>query len=248
MDADHPQELNFYGRRKGKKLHRRRLTAYEQVLPEVRITLPLLPSAEEGRGEGPPLRQKSNFKIPPSSFFNSPVRDVWLEIGFGDGQQLAHQALNNLDVGLIGCEPFINGVAALCADIREKNIGNIRIWPDDARLLIGRFDDHAIGRCFLLNLDPWPKTRHHRRRFVQTGTLDELHRILKPGAELVMSTDDPGLAAWELEKACFHPGFKWAANSADDWRRRPADMPETRYQKKGLQQDRPTVFLRFIAV
>jgi tRNA (guanine-N7-)-methyltransferase len=109
-----------------------------------------------------------------------------------------------------------------------------------------RLSPHSIGRCFLLNSDPWPKTRHHKRRFVQKETLDELHRLLKTGAEFRMSSDHPGLACWQLEKTYFHPGFSWTARKADDWRRRPADMPETRYQHKGQEQGRPTTFLTFV--
>jgi tRNA (guanine-N7-)-methyltransferase len=217
--------LKFYGRRKGKPLRKGRASAYETVMDEIRITLP-----EDG--------------ALPDLF---PGRETWLEIGFGDGAHLAHMALNNPDVGFIGCEPFVNGVAALCRDIRDKGIKNIRIWPDDARLLLARLKDKSVGRCFLLNSDPWPKTRHHKRRFIQQETLDELHRILKPGAELRMSSDHPSLTAWQLEKAYFHAGFTWNARRAADWKDRPADMPETRYQKKGAGQGRPTVFLSFSA-
>ncbi len=226
--GNQPQDLKFYGRRKGKKLHARRLSAYEEVLPEIEIKLPL-----------PPL------PLSLSSLFSFPTRDVWLEIGFGDGKEILRQAQNNPDIGMIGCEPFINGIAALCADIRDQNIRNIRIWPDDARLLLPRLGDNSIGKCFLLNSDPWPKKRHHKRRFIQKETLDELHRILKPGAELVMSTDDPSLAVWELEKTYFYQGFEWQAACAADWRERPGDMLETRYQQKGLKQGRNTFFLRF---
>jgi tRNA (guanine-N7-)-methyltransferase len=105
--------------------------------------------------------------------------------------------------------------------------------------------NHSIAHCLLLNSDPWPKKRHHKRRFVQKETLDELHRLLKKGAEFRMSSDDPSLVVWELEKTYFHPGFHWLAKSSADWLVRPEDMSETRYQRKGAAQGRPTVFLRF---
>lgn len=221
-------QVKFYGRRKGKAIRQNRQSAYNLVMPKAAL---VLPEGEE--------------KIDPKSFFDFPVDDIWLEIGFGNGEQLVHQALANPKVGLIGCEPFLNGVAVLCRDIRDHNIKNIRIWQEDARLLMHRLGDHTVGRCFLLNSDPWPKKRHHKRRFVQKETLDELHRLLRPGAEFRMSTDHSGLAAWQLEKTYFHPGFQWLAGSPADWRERPADMEETRYQKKGVQEGRPTVFLRF---
>ena len=128
---------------------------------------------------------------------------------------------------------------------REKNI---RIFQDDARLLMARLKDRSLGRCFLLNSDPWPKKRHHKRRFVQQETLDELHRLLEPGAEFRMSTDDPGLAAWQLEKTYFHKGFDWQPTAPPTGPDRPADMIETRYQGKGLKEGRAITYLRFTTV
>jgi tRNA (guanine-N7-)-methyltransferase len=215
--------LKFYGRRKGRTMKHNRQSSYNLVMPDAQIAPEALPD------------------------FDFPVADIWLEIGFGNGEHLAHQALARPDVAMIGCEPFLNGVAALCRDIKDNAIRNIRIWQEDARLILPKLADNSIGRCFLLNLDPWPKKRHAKRRFVQKETLDELHRLLKPGAELRMSSDDPTLAAWELEKTYFHPGFRWLAHGPADWRERPADMAETRYQKKGKEQGRPVIFLRFEA-
>lgn len=216
--------LKFYGRRKGKPMRPGKAGAHEEVLPKIAIRDPASPF--DAFGDGQP-------------------RKLWLEIGYGDGEHLAWQARQNPDIAMIGCEPFINGTAALCVQVREYDIRNIRIWPDDARLLMPHIPDQSIDRCFLLNSDPWPKTRHHKRRFIQPETLDELHRIMKPGAELRLSSDHAALTAWHLEKVCHYPGFEWTAESAAGWRQRPADLPETRYQKKGLTQGRPTIFLDF---
>ncbi len=218
----------FYGRRKGKPIRPGKQTAYEEIFPSVKISLPDEADA-----------------VDPHEFFCGAYRELWMEIGFGDGEQLSYQATSNTDVGMIGCEPFLNGVAAICRDIKEKEMRNVRIWQDDARLLLPRLKAKSLDRLCLLNSDPWPKTRHHKRRFVQRETLDMIHRLLKPGSEFRMSTDHPALAAWELEKTFFHDGFKWNATSAADWRTRPADMPQTRYQRKGLNAGRETVFLSF---
>ncbi|MBI1214889.1 MAG: tRNA (guanosine(46)-N7)-methyltransferase TrmB [Alphaproteobacteria bacterium] len=223
----------FYGRRKGKPMRGGKMAAYNALMPMVEITL------DDIAGDAP---------VDPRGFFEFPVEDVWLEIGFGDGKQLVHQALANPGVGFIGCEPFVNGVAAICRDMQEKDITNIRIFQNDARLFMPRLQAHSIGRCFLLNSDPWPKKRHHKRRFIQRETLDALHRLLATGAEFRMSSDHPDLADWQLHKTYFHPGFIWTAKSAADWRTRPADMPETRYQSKGQEQGRPTTFLNFVTV
>jgi tRNA (guanine-N7-)-methyltransferase len=181
----------------------------------------------------------------PKSFFDFHVREVWFEVGFGSGEHLIHHALQNPDIGMVGCEPFINGVAALCKDIKAQGVKNIRIFNDDARLFMPNIIDGGFDRAFVLNSDPWPKKRHIKRRFIQKETLDEIHRLLKPGAEFRMSSDHPILAAWQLEQAYFHGGFEWLAKDAANWRERPADFPQTRYQHKGLTQGRPTVFLNF---
>lgn len=183
--------------------------------------------------------------IDPASFFDFPVKDVWLEVGFGNGEHLLHHALNNPDIGMIGCEPFINGIAALCTDIKKHGVKNIRIFGDDARLFLPRLKTASLGRVFVLNSDPWPKKRHAKRRFIQQETLAEIHRLLKDGAEFRMSSDHPVLIDWQLRQALMHGGFSWQAKCAADWQTRPADLPETRYQKKGLREGRDTAFLNF---
>ncbi|HYD18187.1 MAG TPA: tRNA (guanosine(46)-N7)-methyltransferase TrmB [Patescibacteria group bacterium] len=265
--------LKFYGRRKGKTLKQNRQSAYDEVMawsrlelpPEIPSPAPMRERARErdesgGSASSPSADREPAGKplsprplpedgrggfIDPRSLFDFPVRDVWMEIGFGNGEQLIHQALQHPDIGFIGCEPFMNGVAALCRDMRDNKLRNIRIFQDDARLLLPLLPDHSIGRLFLLNSDPWPKKRHHKRRVVQTETLDQFHRLLVAGGELRMSSDDPSLNEWQLEKAYFHGGFEWTAQRADDWRTRPADMLGTRYQAKGLVQGRETMFLNF---
>lgn len=226
-DNKHPL-IRSYGRRWSKGLRPTRAEAMDTVLPRMQIALP--------EGDAP---------VDPRSFFDTPVREVWFEIGFGNGEHVLHQALSNPEIGLIGCEPFMNGVAALCVGLGEKKVENVRIWPDDARLLMARFKPCSLDRLFLLHPDPWPKTRHHKRRFLQAETLNEIADLLKPGAEFRMATDHPQLAAWLLEKTYHHPDFVWMAKEAGDWRTPPADWPATRYREKGLRQGRPPVFFIF---
>jgi len=220
--------LKFYGRRKGKKLRPRQQEALEAVMPSAEISLP-----------------EGTAAIDPAGFFDFTPRETWLEIGFGGGEHLAYHAAENPDIGMIGCEPFLNGIASLCLQIHDRRLGNIRIWPEDARPFMARLAPAALDRCFIINSDPWPKKRHHKRRFIQKETLDELARLLKPGAELRMATDHPGLAAWLIEQTYFHDAFEWTAQTPADWRARPDDLPETKFQNKGLKAGRPTVFLSF---
>lgn len=221
--------FRFYGRRRGRKLKGGRGDALEETLPLVKISLP----------------EKPGEQLDPCSLFPFPIREVWLEVGFGTGEHMAELARTNPDIGFIGCEPFLNGVSALLMKVEEWGLKNVRVWPDDARLLLDVLKPASIGRCFILHPDPWPKTKHHRRRFIQTETLDIIDKIMAPGAELRLATDDVELAGWMLEKTWTHPGFDWLAREAKDWRDRPADWPQTRYEEKGKQAARPPIYLRF---
>ena len=181
--------------------------------------------------------------LDPAGLFPREMRAFWLEIGFGAGEHLAWQGARHPDIGLIGCEPFVNGVSSLLKRIDEGGLDNIRIHPDDARPLIESLPEASIARCFLLFPDPWPKARHHRRRFVRLETLDSLARILTDGAEFRIASDDSGLVDWMLYQLRRHPAFRWSATRAQDWRTRPEDWPPTRYEAKALH-GRP-VYLTF---
>lgn len=177
---------------------------------------------------------QTGTEIDPAKLFGRAMTACWLEIGFGAGEHLAWQAAQHPEVGIIGCEPFVNGVSSLLHQIDKSGLDNIRIHPDDARPLIDALPDGSIDRCFLLFPDPWPKARHHRRRFVGPETLDAVARILSDGAEFRLASDDSGLVDWMLYQLRRHPAFRWAASRAADWRTRPPDWPGTRYESKAL--------------
>jgi tRNA (guanine-N7-)-methyltransferase len=181
----------------------------------------------------------------PAALFASPVRDLWVEIGFGAGEHLAAQAAAHPDVGFIGCEPFINGVARLLAAIDAGRLSNLRIVMDDARLLLRRLPDASVGRLFVLFPDPWPKARHHKRRIVGPATVPDFARILADGAELRLATDHPGYLAWMLEHLRADGRLEWLARRPGDWRSRPPDWPATRYEEKARRGGRNCAFLRF---
>lgn len=161
--------------------------------------------------------------------------DIWFEIGFGKGEHLAWQAARNPDVGLIGCEPYLNGYVGLLDKIQDKGLGNVRAYADDARHLLWRFPDACLARVFLLHPDPWPKNRHAARRFVRPDNLDLLARVMADGAELRIGTDHPVYRRWTSVHMAAHPDFEWLAEGPDDWRTRPVDWPETRYEVKALE-------------
>ena len=113
---------------------------------------------------------------------------------------------------------------------------NIRILAEDARPLLDALPDASVGRAFVLFPDPWPKPRHHKRRFIGPENLARLSRVLKDGAELRMASDVMGVAMWMLEHTWRHPDFEWLARTPDDWRSRPDDWPQSRYEQKAWKR------------
>ncbi len=223
--AEPPRRI--YGRRRGRPLRPGQRQLHETLLPQFTVTLP---------ETGP---------LDPGSLFAPRLPEVWLEIGFGAGEHLAAQAQAHPATGFIGCEVFENGVARLVAEIARHGLANVRIFPDDARLLLDALAPGSLGRVFILFPDPWPKQRHHKRRLVSTATLDRLALLMRPGAELQLATDDRDYLGWMLEHATSHPAFTWLARRPADWRERPADWPTTRYEKKARAAGRTPAFLRF---
>ncbi|MDG2284742.1 MAG: tRNA (guanosine(46)-N7)-methyltransferase TrmB [Alphaproteobacteria bacterium] len=183
--------------------------------------------------------------IQPSELFAEPMREIWMEIGFGAGEHLAWQAEQNPDIGFIGCEPYINGVASLLRHAADRGLSNIRILPDDVRPFLDRLPGACLARLFVLFPDPWPKRRHQERRIVQRETLNKFIRLLVPGGELRLATDDPQYLRWMLVRATGRTDLDWQARCPADWRVRPDDWPGTRYEAKAIEEGRPPAFLRF---
>jgi tRNA (guanine-N7-)-methyltransferase len=170
---------------------------------------------------------------------------LWMEIGFGAGEHLAAQAEEHPRIGFIGCEPFINGVANLIFLVNDRGLDNVRVFDDDARVLLPALPDACLDRVFLLFADPWPKWRHRERRFVGPKNLDALARVMKDNTELRFASDDMNYVRWALEQVTRHPDFLWPARSRRDWQR-PDNWFETRYESKALERGAWCAYLRFI--
>jgi len=222
-----PPPRLLHGRRRGRALRPGRARLRERLLPQLVLGLP-----ETGQ-------------LGPASLFPAPPPALRLEIGFGAGEHLADAAERSPEIGFIGCEVFENGIARLLSEIERRSLGNIRIFADDARLLLAALTPRSIDRVFILFPDPWPKRRHHKRRIVSGETLDALASVMTDGAELRLATDDADYLRWMLERATAHPDFAWLARRPADWRERPLDWPATRYEEKALAAGRRPVFLRF---
>lgn len=226
--SEHPanQLLPSYGRQRGRKLRPMKQGLMDNLLPQLTVTLP----------EG----EMDLAAVFPER------REVWLEIGFGGGEHLAHQAGLYKQAGIIGCEPFLNGTAALLSAIRDQALDNIRIYNGDARLLIEHLPDAALSKAFILYADPWPKARHHKRRLISTEFLTLLARVMKPGAELRLATDDVDYCTWMLEHLLAHPDFRWTAKDCEDWLNPWSDWISTRYEQKALKAGRGPTYLSFV--
>jgi tRNA (guanine-N7-)-methyltransferase len=223
-----PGKRILYGRRSARRLRAGRRAAVEQKLPGIQIVLP--------PDEGP---------LDPAGLFDHTPSGLWLEVGFGAGEHLLEQARAHPDAGFIGCEPFFDGVAKLVQALDDEDIGNVRIFTDDARLMLRRLPPSCLAGAFILFSDPWPKTRHHKRRFISAPVLELLAQAMAPGAELRIATDHRGHLVWILEHLHRSEAFEWLARRADDWRRRPPDWPATRYERKAISAGRDCIYLRY---
>jgi tRNA (guanine-N7-)-methyltransferase len=221
-ETSHPL-LRSYGRIKSRPIKPRQAALVESLLPQLR---------------------------PPEGAFDPRTmmagsQEAWLEIGFGGGEHMASQAARAPTTLIVGCEPFLNGVASAVRHVAEQDLKNVRIHDGDARELVARLPDASLDRVFILFPDPWPKARHHKRRIVQLEMIAELARVLKPGGRLRFATDVAGYADWALERLLASPHFAWGAERADDWRVPPSDHITTRYEEKRLGDCEP-VFLDFV--
>ena len=223
---------NFYGRRHGKALRPGQVHHLEK-------TLPLLSVPGVDWEENP-----DRAPIDPSALFGR-AAPLWLEIGFGGGEHLLAQAQAHPGTNFIGCEPYVNGVATLVPRIAETGVKNIRIHPGDARDLLDVLPQGSVAGCCLLYPDPWPKARHHRRRFMSAENLDPLSRALATGSELRVSTDIPDYVRHSLEVVAAHREFEWLAEEPGDWRSPWEGWHGTRYEAKALREGRRPHYLRF---
>lgn len=226
----HAPRRNFYGRLKGKHLRESQKGYLEEDLAAY--------------SPGPVTWEANPARAPLDLAGLFGGRPVWLEVGFGGGEHMVHQAGRNPGVGIIGCEPYINGVAMLLGKLRAAAVDNVRIHPGDVRDLFDVLPPESLDRAFVLYPDPWPKKRHHRRRFVTPDYLGPLAAAMKPGAVLRIATDIPDYVRQAMEEVP-RSGFVWEAQRPADWRAPWADWISTRYEQKALREGRVAHYLTF---
>jgi len=225
--TDQTPRSKLFGRRKGHTLRKRQSSLLETQLARYSVDL------------------SDSDTVEPAALFDEPQDDFWLEIGFGAAEHLLHQAQAYPHVGFFGCEVYLNGMAKAVVQIHDQNRSNIRLHHGDAVDLIERLPAASLGRIYLLYPDPWPKRRHWKRRFISSAMLNELARVLKPGAILRVATDIASYADWTLRHVTGHSDFQWLAETAADWRQPWPDWYSTRYEQKALKAGRQPAYLTF---
>ncbi|MGK2872637.1 MAG: tRNA (guanosine(46)-N7)-methyltransferase TrmB [Alphaproteobacteria bacterium] len=212
--------IKVHGRKRSHRLSIQGQHLLEGLLPL--LSVPLALAAQE-----------------PAQLFGPSCRNVWLEIGFGDGGHLAWCAAANPEIGVIGCEPYVNGVARALETIQAEGLGNIRIHPGDARDLLAVLPEKAVARVFILFPDPWPRKRHHKRRFISKENLNALAHVMQPGSELLFASDSEEYCEWTLAHIRSHPDFTEGVHER-------GDAPVTKYEAKARAAGRLPTYLRFV--
>jgi tRNA (guanine-N7-)-methyltransferase len=152
-----------------------------------------------------------------------------------------HQARTHPEATLIGAEPFVNGIAAFLGKLEAAGVENVRVHPGDARDLLEVLPEGSLDKAFLLYPDPWPKARHHRRRFVTEEPLRLLARAMKAGAELRVATDIEDYVRQTLEEVP-RAGFALERGPVGEpWE----DWTRTRYEAKAVREGRAPHYLTF---
>jgi tRNA (guanine-N7-)-methyltransferase len=223
---DPVERRNFYGRVHGKTLRKSQKAYLAEDLAKVSL-------GGITREDNP-----GRVAIDPVAIFGE--RPLWLEIGFGGGEHLVQMAAANPDVGIIGCEPYVNGIAMFLGKARAAGVSNMRIHPGDARDLFDVLPPASVSKAFLNYPDPWPKARHHRRRFVTPGYLEAFARVMAPGAEFRVATDIPDYVRQTLEEVP-RAGFDLVSEGGEAW----PDWISTRYEQKALREGRVPHYLTF---
>ena len=209
------EQKKFYGRRKGRRISSKNLKLLEDASYKFY------------------LQEEQICKLALHEF-NKNI----LEIGFGNGDNLVNMSLNKPNDLFIGCDAYINGCTKLLKQIENKNIKNIKIWPDDIHLIIKKFKKNFFDLILILQPDPWPKTKHKKRRLIQQKFLDDLNQILKNEGKIIISTDHDVMKSWILEHFHIRNDFLWIKNGYCYTNIKPKWIINTKYSNKALENNK----------
>lgn len=233
MPEDPARKPTLFGRQKTKKLSARQQSLVDEQLPKLKI--------DPGTHDPASLTWPDEAEGAKAGCCQP--RPLWMEIGFGGGEHLAAMAARHGDVRFIGCEPFLNGISKLLVAIDEQNLANIRLYDHDARHILTWLPPASLDRVYILYPDPWPKKRHHKRRFIGAESLALLARAMKPGAKLILASDIGDYIRTSLLAIDASDDFTWTPATKADWKTPPAGWPGTRYEQKAIREGRTPSYL-----
>ncbi len=228
--ADQIKVKRVYGRRMGRPMHKARLDVLDTILPVRQIDSAI-------------LTEKSDLKV--SEIFGRDVGKVHFEIGFGSGEHLHYIMSQHPDDVFIGAEPYINGMTTFLKGFSDPVPDNFRVHADDALMVLNSLEKASVDFLYILNPDPWPKSRHHKRRIVNESNLDVYARVLKDGGVMLQTTDVDELADWMLMQTLKCKDFEWTAETFDDCKTAPNGWMATRYENKGKDAGRTQTYLSY---
>ncbi len=215
-----PDRPRLYGRSKGRPLRAHQTALMENLYPLFEMTR---------------MRDLSAYS------------EIWMEIGFGGADHLVHLARNNPEIAVIGAEPFLNGVAKAVAGIEQFGLKNLFLHHGDARDIMDILPDGALARLYILFPDPWPKTRHNKRRLVNEAFLKDARRVLKSGGGLYFASDIIDYVDWAVTRIHHNGEFEFLPQAPGVWRTPYQGWPGTRYEAKAKKAGRPCHYLTFKA-
>lgn len=218
-----PGRPRLYGRAKGRPLRHLQQGLMDDLYPQIKVTKSAIEEFPQGA-------------------------KIWLEIGFGGAEHLIWQAQHNPDTIVMGAEPFLNGAAKAVSGVDEHGLTNVRVYQGDGREVMDMMEDGSLECVFVLFPDPWPKSKHNKRRIITPEFLEEVHRLLRPGGRFRYASDIIDYVDWTLTRVRAHGGFDLPVKKMGDWRTRPSDWPGTRYEAKAFREGRSCHYFEFVRV
>jgi len=227
-NMDNKKVRRVFGRRMGRPMHKARRDVLDSIFPQRKV---------------PPALLTEQKDLSCANLFGCEVQRLHFEIGFGSGEHLHYIMGQFPDDHFIGAEPYMNGMTSFLKEFTDPVPENFKVHMDDALMVLNSLEEASVDFLYILNPDPWPKTRHHKRRIVSPANLDVFARVMKDGGVMLQTTDVDELAEWMVTQTVHCPDFEWTAERPQDWKTPPNGWMATRYENKGKDAGRSQTYL-----